>query len=84
MDIIRGFATLPKISLPVGGRDDDVFSDRLNYKYTSFVLIISSFIITYKILQNDHIQCWVLILMFNKELYLIKVSLLGTSYTCTL
>ena len=59
MDIIRGFATLPKIALPVGGRDDDVFSDRLNYKYTSFILIISSFTITYKILQYDHIQCWV-------------------------
>ena len=59
MDIFSGFANLPKISLPVGGRDDDVFSDRLNYKYTSFILIISSFMVTYKILQSDHIQCWV-------------------------
>jgi hypothetical protein len=59
MDIFNGLAHLPKISLPVGGRDDDVFADRLNYKYTSFILIISGFTITYKILQYDHIQCWV-------------------------
>jgi hypothetical protein len=59
MDIISGFRTLPKIALPVGGRDDDVFTDRLNYKYTTFILIIASFTITFKVLQYDHIQCWV-------------------------
>ena len=61
MELFSGFANLPKISLPVGGRDDDLFSDRLNYKYTSFILIMSSFIVTYKIFEFNHIQCWVII-----------------------
>lgn len=83
MDIIRGFATLPKISLPVGGRDDDVFSDRLNYKYTSFVLIISSFIITYKILQNDHIQCWVPAILARYEHYINIYCWISNTYYVT-
>jgi hypothetical protein len=38
MEIFSGFANLPKISLPVVGRNDDLFSERLNYKYTSFYI----------------------------------------------
>ena len=83
MDIIRGFATLPKVSLPVGGRDDDVFSDRLNYKYTSFVLIISSFIITYKILQYDHIQCWVPAILARYEHYINIYCWISNTYYVT-
>ena len=59
MEIIRGFANLPKITLSTCGRDDDVFIDRLNYKYTTSILFVSSLTITVKILQSDHIQCWV-------------------------
>ena len=59
MEIIRGFANLPKITLSTCGRDDDVFIDRLNYKYTTLILFVSSLTITIKILQSDHIQCWV-------------------------
>ena len=59
MEIIRGFSSLPKITLSTCGRDDDVFIDRLNYKYTTMVLFVSSLTITVKILQSDHIQCWV-------------------------
>lgn len=59
MEIIRGFANLPKITLSTCGRDDDVFADRLNYKYTTLILFVSSLTITIKILQSDHIQCWV-------------------------
>ena len=60
MEIVRGFANLPKITLSTCGRDDDVFIDRLNYKYTTMILFISSITITVKILQADHIQCWVI------------------------
>lgn len=69
MEILRGFSSLPKISLPVGGRDDDVFADRLNYKYTTSILIVSSFVITYKILQYDHIQCWVCVRNFSLQAF---------------
>jgi hypothetical protein len=61
MEIFSGFANLPKISLPVGGRDDDLFSERLDYKYTSFILIMSSFIATYKIFKFNDLQCLVTI-----------------------
>jgi hypothetical protein len=59
MDVIRGFGNLPRITLSGAGKEDDVFIDRLNYKYTTAVLFISSISITIKILQSDHIQCWV-------------------------
>jgi len=83
MDIIRGFSTLPKVSLPVGGRDDDVFADRLNYKYTTVFLIVSSFTITYKILQSDHIQCWVPAILSRYEHYINIYCWISNTYYVT-
>ncbi|CAF0738406.1 unnamed protein product [Brachionus calyciflorus] len=70
MEIIRGFANLPKITLSTCGRDDDVFVDRLNYKYTTLILFVSSLTITVKILQSDHIQCWVPAILSKYEHYI--------------
>lgn len=70
MEIIRGFANLPKIALSTCGRDDDVFVDRLNYKYTTTILFVSSITITIKILQSDHIQCWVPAILAKYEHYI--------------
>lgn len=75
MEIIRGFANLPKITLSTCGRDDDVFADRLNYKYTTLILFVSSLTITVKILQSDHIQCWVDILLLFKKNKILNLSL---------
>jgi hypothetical protein len=73
MEIIRGFANLPKITLSTCGKDDDVFVDRLNYKYTTLILFVSSITITVKILQSDHIQCWVCKCFINIKYTLIYI-----------
>ena len=54
-----GIFVFVQITLSTSGRDDDVFIDRLNYKYSTLILFVSSLTITVKILQSDHIQCWV-------------------------
>lgn len=80
MDIIRGFANLPKITLSTCGRDDDVFIDRLNYKYTTTILFISSITITIKILQSDHIQCWVPAILAKYEHYINVYCWISNTY----
>lgn len=80
MDIIRGFANLPKITLSTCGRDDDVFIDRLNYKYTTSILFISSLTITIKILQSDHIQCWVPAILAKYEHYINVYCWISNTY----
>ena len=80
MEIIRGFANLPKVTLSTCGRDDDVFVDRLNYKYTTLVLFISSLTITVKILQSDHIQCWVPAILSKYEHYINVYCWISNTY----
>ena len=75
MEIVRGFANLPKITLSTCGRDDDVFIDRLNYKYTTTILFVSSITITVKILQSDHIHCWV-----NRYFEILWLKVKGLTY----
>ena len=80
MEIIRGFANLPKITLSTCGRDDDVFVDRLNYKYTTTILFVSSLTITIKILQSDHIQCWVPAILSKYEHYINVYCWISNTY----
>ena len=80
MEIIRGFANLPKITLSTCGRDDDVFIDRLNYKYTTLILFVSSLTITVKILQSDHIQCWVPAILAKYEHYINVYCWISNTY----
>ena len=83
MEIIRGFANLPKITLSTCGKDDDVFVDRLNYKYTTLILFVSSITITVKILQSDHIQCWVIYLknlIRTKQSYLCSLKMIKLNF----
>lgn len=83
MEIIRGFANLPRITLSTCGRDDDVFVDRLNYKYTTLVLFVSSLTITIKILQSDHIQCWVPAILSRYEHYINVYCWISNTYYVT-
>lgn len=83
MEIIRGFANLPKITLSTCGRDDDVFIDRLNYKYTTLILFVSSLTITVKILQSDHIQCWVPAILAKYEHYINVYCWISNTYYVT-
>lgn len=80
MEIVRGFANLPKITLSTCGRDDDVFIDRLNYKYTTTILFVSSITITVKILQSDHIQCWVPAILSRYEHYINVYCWISNTY----
>jgi hypothetical protein len=80
MEIVRGFANLPKIALSTCGRDDDVFVDRLNYKYTTTILFVSSITITIKILQSDHIQCWVPAILAKYEHYINVYCWISNTY----
>ena len=80
MEIIRGFANLPKITLSTCGRDDDVFVDRLNYKYSTLILFVSSITITIKVLQSDHIQCWVPAILSKYEHYINVYCWISNTY----
>ena len=42
-----------------GGKSDDDFSDRLNYRYTVGLLILFSIILTTRQYGSEVIKCWV-------------------------